>query len=109
MDYWVEEGKNVLSDKEQFMTMVPILSQEKVPISYQIELLAELYNYCKDNAVEREVFFNHCIEIFIANKKEWEQEVITASKNGVVEVRLFCIRLLNVFWKEYKGFIVRIL
>lgn len=106
VDYWIEEGKNILSDKEQFMSMVQILSQEKVPISYQIELLAEIYNYCKDNDVEKELFFNHCIEVFMSNKKEWEQEVITASKNGVIEVRLFCIQLLNALWEEYKGFLI---
>lgn len=112
--YWIEERKEFqecedverYTNKGQFNAMIQIFSEEKIPVKYQLELLGDMCKNFNFQEGEKEIFFNYCIALFIEKKREWENEVTISSRSGNVAVRLLCIQMLNVYWEEYKGFLI---
>lgn len=97
--YW--RGKYQMVDREEIMEMLKIFEEEQLPVSYQIEALGGIHDDFYQEK-EKTEFINECVKVLRMRQKDWGEEFAALARSGSAVVRFLCIRVLDVFWKEYK-------
>lgn len=97
--YW--HGKYGMVDKEVIMEMLKIFEEEQLPVSYQIDALGGIYDDFYQEK-EKSEFINECVKVLRLKQKDWGAEFAALARSGSAVVRFLCIRVLDVFFKDYK-------
>jgi len=97
--YWY--GKYHTVDKEEIREILWIFDEEQLPFSYQMEALGGIHDSFYQEKDKR-AFLNECVTVLAGKKEKWGEEFAKAAREGQALTRFLCIRVLDVYWKEYK-------
>lgn len=97
--YW--KGGYGKSGKDEIAEILKIFDAEKLPARYQLEAISAMYDgfYAEKDKTQ---LINDCVMLFCAKMNEWRDVFVAAAKDSTVIGRFLCIRILDVYWKEYK-------
>ena len=96
---------NQVMDKREILEIQEMFEEEELSVSYQFEIVDAIYNsyYSED---KKNSFMNECVDALASKKAAWESELVDNAKNGSVTIRFLCIRVLNVYFSEYKDLLL---
>lgn len=98
--YW-KPCKNKKINRDAIIEILNIYQEEKLPISYQLELLGGIHDGIYQDK-EKVKFINECVYAISQRKTEYGEELVRLSKEGTATVRYICISFLSEFWQDYK-------
>ncbi len=88
-------------DIERIDEILSIFQREQVPMSYQLDMLACMYEELYPEVVQK-VFQRECITLLSRHMDEWKEAYQEAALQGAARARIFCICVLSEYAKEYK-------
>lgn len=88
-------------DIERIDYILSIFQREQVPMSYQLDMLACMYEDIYPEIVQK-VFQRECITVLSRHIDEWKEAYQKAALEGAARARIFCICVLSQYAKEYK-------
>lgn len=92
-------------DKQDMKEILEIFEEEALPARYQLEILAAIHdNYYAEK--DKTAFLNLCVMELCRKRSGWEEILIACSREGTAVVRFICIRVLDVYWQEYRDVIL---
>lgn len=94
-------GKYQMVDRKEITDILKIFEAEQLPVPYQIEALGGIYNDFYQEK-EKTQFINECVMVIRLKQQDWGKDLALLAKDGSAIVRFLCIRVLDVFWQEYK-------
>lgn len=96
---------NQVMNKKEILEILEIFEQEELPVSYQFECIDTIYNsyYSED---KKNSFMNECVDALASKKTAWESRLVDNAQNGSVTIRFLCIRVLDVYFSEYKDLLL---
>lgn len=97
--FW--NGKYQMIGRKEIAEILKIFDAEKLSAPYQIEALCGIHNDFYQEK-EKAQFLNECVMVLRLKQKDWGEDFAALSRNGSATVRFLCIRVLDVFWQEYK-------
>ncbi len=97
--YWY--GKYRKIDRQEIKEILQVFEEEKLPFSYQMEALVGIHDgYYSEK--DKTNFINECVMVLAGKRSQWEEEFIQYAREGSAVTRFICIRVLDVYWKEYR-------
>ena len=97
--YW--SGKYQKIDRETIAEIVEVFEKEQLPVDYQLEALSGIYDSFYSET-DKTNFINECVMTMRLKKKKWGDDIVRLSRGGNAIVRFLCIRMMEVYWQEYK-------
>lgn len=94
-------GKYHRIDKEEIKGILSVFEQEQLPFSYQMEAFEGIYNSFYQEK-DKTAFMNECVMVLAGKRQQWEEEFVSSAREGSAFTRFLCIRILDIYWKEYK-------
>lgn len=88
-------------DIERIDYILSIFQKEQVPVSYQLDMLACMYESIYHEGTQK-VFQRECITVLLRHIDEWKEAYQKAALEGAARARIFCICVLNQHAEEYK-------
>ena len=88
-------------DIERIDYILSIFQREQVPMSYQLDMLACMYEDIYPEIVQK-VFQRECITVLSRHIDEWKEAYQKAALEGAARARIFCICVLSQYAEEYK-------
>lgn len=88
-------------NKQQLLDMIDLFTKEQMPVSYQLEALTGIYDNFY-NEKDKAAFMNVCADVVAGKKQEWSDMLVSQAKDGIAIVRYLCVRVLDMYWQEYK-------
>ena len=97
--YW--HGKYKKIDRGTIGEIVEVFEQEHLPVSYQLEAFSSIYDSFYSEK-DKTGFINECVMVMRLKKKEWSGDFVRLSREGNAVVRILCIRMMEMYWQEYR-------
>lgn len=94
-------GKYHKIDREEIRGILSVFEQEELPFPYQMEAFEGIYNGFYQEK-DKTAFANECVMALAAKKQQWEEEFVKGAREGSVFTRFVSIRVLDIYWKEYR-------
>lgn len=94
-------GKYHQIDKEEIQGILGVFEEEKVHFSWQMEALEGIHNGFYQEK-DKTAFVNQCVPVLAGKRQQWEEEFVRAAREGSAFTRFVCIRVLDIYWKEYR-------
>ncbi len=88
-------------DKQRIEHMLSIFQKEQVPLSYQLDLLACMYDEIYYEEIQN-IFQKECIAALTEHLEEWGEEYQKIALQGAARARIFCICVLHQYPEKYK-------
>ncbi len=88
-------------EKQQIQNILHIFAEEQVPVMYQLEAMAGIYDGFYQES-DKASFMDECVRVVASKKVEWSDALTAGARDGIALVRCLCIRALDMYWTEYK-------
>ncbi len=89
-------GNNRLLDRRQIEGILKILTEEQVPLVYQMDFFATAYEGYQSSG------FKLCAEVLAGHKDRWGKEFPVIAKEGLVLTRALAVQVMGNLSEEYK-------
>lgn len=99
VSYWY--GKYHKVDREEIQGILAVFEEEKLPFSYQIGALGGIHDSFYQEK-DKTAFINECVAVLARKMGVWKEELVALAREGSVFERFLSIRILDVYWKEYR-------
>lgn len=97
--YW--RGKYEKIDRGTIAEITEVFEAEEMPVGYQLEAFSGIYDSFYSES-DKTNFINECVMVMRLKKKKWGEDIVRLSREGNAIVRFLCIRMMEVYWQEYK-------
>lgn len=88
-------------DAQKIEYILSIFHEEQVPLSYQLDLLACMYEDIYYEKIQ-EIFQKVCIDVLTQHLDDWREEYQKIALKGAARARIFCIYVLHQQAEDYK-------
>ncbi len=99
VSYWY--GKYHKIDREEIAGILAVFEEEKLPFSYQMEALGGIWEGFYQEK-DKTAFINECVAVLSRRMEQWKEDFAAQAREGSVFNRFLSIRILDVYWKEYR-------
>ncbi len=97
--YWHKTWQK--PDRVTIGEMMELFEEQHLPTAYQLEALVGIHDsfYSEKDKTD---FINECVFVLCKKKAQWGTEFSAQAGEGIAMVRYLCIRVLEIYWQEYK-------
>lgn len=87
--------------KAEIEKIIGIFEEEKLPLPYQLEAFQGIHDSYY-NEKSKTNFVNESVKVLARRKEKIGAELAVQAREGSAFVRFLSIRVLDIYWKEYK-------